>query len=1151
VRHTFPPALFRALAIAAVCAAIASAQVNKSNLTGVVQDGSGSAVPGALMHLTNVGTGATRTETTDATGLYRFTLLDNGSYRLEAEHPGFKKAVRNGIELETGQTTTVDMTMALGEITESIQVTAESPILQTETGSSGTTVTTQVINELPLIGRNPYVFLTLSPGIQYTGNPAAINPYDNNGVSGFSSSGSSSQSEFLLDGMPNMKIDVVSFSPSPDAVQEMRVQTNAYDAEYGHTGGAFVNVSTRSGTNQLHGSAYWFLRNDNLNANSFFNNRNGATKSENKRNTYGGSLGGPVWLPKLFNGRNRTFYFVNYEGTQIRGASYLRTIVPTLLERNGDFSQTRDLQGRPFTIYDPATTRPNGSAYVRDPFPGNQIPKERMDSVALRALAYYPLPNLVRTSTSQLNFQNPTNSGLEFNSMMSRVDHRLNDAHTLFFRFGWNHRFDPSGAPYGDACCRAAGNPGSDGQDLFARGNIAAGVGYTWIASTRTVADFRLGVTRYFDGDYLFGEGFDPSTLGFPASFTRSIAFAQFPRFEMTSGDVDNLGPGRTPAVLFVNVYNPLVNIHTMLGRHSLKYGARYQQSQQNTNDRGRSAGRFQFSRAFTQGPDPTRTAANSGNDFASFLLGLPSSGYTDINAAPALQNKYFGTYIQDDWKATNRLTLNMGVRFEHETPVTDRFNRGSAGLDFSAANPLTAQVAANYAANPIPELASLNIRGGLRFLGVGDAPRGQFNMESLNIAPRFGYALRLTNRVVWRGGYGLFYIPNNVSNFRLDGYSLQTRMVTSLDNNLTPFNRLSDPFPNGLVRPPGASGGVLTAVGQSLTAGGIASGSMLPDCQHGISQQFSTGFQVVLPHSISFEAAYVGNLSQRLTITRNINQYPDRYLALGNRLNARVPNPFYGVITDPTSSLSQATTTVSQLLKPFPQYTGLTESALPYGRSNYNSLQAQVSKRMAKGLTFGSSYTFSKYMDATSYLNANDAAPAHVISSADRPHRLVVYGLYELPFGPGKPIASTNNPVIRHVIGGWQANWLWTLQSGAPLSFSGSDRVTKSGNNPQTVDQWFDVKQFVPVQPFTLTQLSARLADLRAPRLNKWDITAMKAFRINEGVDLKFRAEFYNAFNHTNFGSPNTTVTSASFGRITSTFLGPREIQLALRLVF
>jgi hypothetical protein len=810
MRYKHLPLFLRWLVITGLCAGLAFAQVNKSNLTGVVQDSSGAAIPGATMRLVNLGTGATRTEITDPTGLYRFTLMDYGTYRLEGEHAGFNKVVREPIQLETGQTTTVDISMRVGELKESVQVTAESPLLRTETGGTGTTITTQELNEVPLVGRNPYVFLTLSPGIQYTGSYAAVNPYDNNGPSAFSASGSSSNSEFLLDGMPNNKIDVVSFSPSPDAVQEMRVQTNAYDAEYGHTGAAFVNVSTRSGTNQIHGAAYWYLQNDHLNANSFFNNRNGSARPLDKRNTFGGSLGGPVRLPKIYNGRDRTFFFVNYEGTQIRSDDIARDIVPTSLERNGDFSQTRDLQGRPFTIYDPATTRANGSAYVRDPFPGNVIPKTQMDPVAVRAMAYYPVPNLARTATTQQNFQNPLNDGLKWNSVLSRIDQRLNDAHNLFFRFGWNHRFDPSSPVYGNDCCRPAGNPQSDGQDLFARGNITAGAGYTWIVSTRTVADFRLGFTRYFDGDYLFGEGFDISTLGFPSSFVKSIAYAQFPRFEPS--DVDALGPGRTPDKTIANVYNPMVNIHTSLGRHELKYGARYQQSQSNTSDAMRSVGKFSFDRTYTQGPDPTKTATNSGDGFASFLLGLPSSAYADIAISPALQNRYYAAYVQDDWKATNRLTLNLGVRFEHETPATDRFNRGSGGIDLSAPAPSLGAAAANYAAHPIPELAALNIAGGLSFLGVNGVPRGQFNMEKLNVAPRFGYAYRLTKRIVWRGGYGFFLIPNNVSNFRFDGYSFTTNMVTSLNNNITPFNTLSNPFPSGLVLPAGSAGGPLTA---------------------------------------------------------------------------------------------------------------------------------------------------------------------------------------------------------------------------------------------------------------------------------------------------------------------------------------------------
>src|SRR5712692_1077311 len=930
--------------IVLVCCVSAFAQVNKSNLTGIVRDPSGSAVPGVHIRLVNTGTGAAREEVSDNTGLYRFTLLDFGMYRIEAEATGFKKFVRDGIQLQTGETITVDVALEVGQMTESVTVTAEASALRTETGAIGATVNTQVLNELPLIGRNPYVFLTLTPGIQYTGDPGALNPWDVFGPSDFSSSGSKARSEFLLDGIPNMRIDVVSFSPSPDAVQEMRVETNTFDAEYGRSGATFVNVSTRSGTNNIHGNIYWYLRNDNLNANSFFNNQIGRPKNEHKQNTYGFSLSGPAFIPKVYNGRDRTHYFFEFEGTQIRGLDLARAIVPTPLERSGDFSRTTDRIGRPFTIYDPTTTRPSGSGQVRDPFPGNLIPASRHDPVALNAIKFYPLPNLTPTVDNNQNFENARSGGRRWASLAGRVDHQLSSAHNLFFRYGWNHRFDPSSPFYGE-CCRPAGNPTS-GQDEFARGNIAAGVGHTWIASPRTVVDFRLGFTRYYEANLMYGEGFDIAKLGFPAVFARSLAFNTFPRFE-TSGDVENLGAGRTTARGWINQYNPLVNVHTNIGRHALKFGLRYQVAQSNSFDPQRSGGFFRFDRVLTQGPDPTRTTLNSGHDLASFLLGTPTRGYTDVRVSPALENSYYAFYVQNDWKTTDRLTLNLGLRFEREGPTTDRYDRGNAGFDFGVPSPIEAQAKANYARSPIPELRDISLKGGLTFLNVNGVPRGALNMPRLIYAPRFGYAYRVTDRIVWRGGWGIFYVPNNVGNFRQDGFSLATQMVTSLDGNLTSFNRLSNPFPAGLTPPPGSSGGLLTAAGQSLTAGAVT-GNGVPHFLHGMGQQFSMGLQFVLPGGISVEPSYVGNVSQRLTISRNVNSFPNEFLPLKTRLNATAPNPFLGVITDSTSALSQDTITVQQLLRPFPQFVGLTQAVLPFGRSHYDSLQLLVSKRMS-----------------------------------------------------------------------------------------------------------------------------------------------------------------------------------------------------------
>ena len=432
-----------------------------------------------------------------------------------------------------------------------------------------------------------------------------------------------------------------------------------------------------------------------------------------------------------------------------------------------------------------------------------------------------------------------------------------------------------------------------------------------------------------------------------------------------------------------------------------------------------------------------------------------------------------------------------MGLRFEHETGVTDRFDKGISGFDMSVASPLETAAKANYAKSPIPELAGLNVRGGIGFLTQNGTGRQNLSMQAIMYGPRFGFAYRVNDRIVWRGGWGVFYGPNNMSNFNQLGFSLTTNMITSLDNNLTIADKLTNPFPAGLSQPLGASAGLLTAVGQSLSGATLAPIGSVPNFKDPLSQQFSTGFQFALPSGISLETSYVGNRSQRLTINgRNIDDIPDGYLALGNRLNATVANPFFGVITDSTSTLSRSTTTVRQLLQPFPQYTGITASALPFGRSNYNSLQVQVNRRLAQGVMIGVAYTFSKFMEATSYLNSNDASPEHVISDTDYPHHLVLSGLWELPFGPGKPLFRSTNPVARRIAGGWQLSWISTVQSGQALTFAGAERVSDTNADQHVYTNWFDKNQFVVQPAFTLRRMSSRIADIRGPGIKKIDMT-------------------------------------------------------------
>jgi hypothetical protein len=769
----------------------ASAQVNKSNLVGVIRDSSGAAAPGVTVKIINTATGAIRQEVTDDTGLYRASLLDVGTYTLEAEKPGFKKLVKQGVQLSVGETVTVDFALEVGALAETVTVSAAAEQLRTETGSIGSTLESETIKQLPTIGRNPYVFVSLTAGIQYTGDPTYVNPWDASGPSAFTANGfGSGTSQFLLDGVPNMRMDVVSFSPSPDAVEEMRAQTNAFDAEYGHSAAAFINVTTRGGTNNWHGSVYDYLRNEALNANDFFSNRSGLKKSKFHQDTYGGTLGGPVTLPKLYQGRDRTFFFFDYEGTQLRQGGNTASIVPTALQRSGDFSQTFNTKGQLITIYDPTSTvlGSNGK-YTRTPFAGNVIPKSQLDPVAQNLLKYYALPNLTPAPGTLQNFVGDgVPSGVStrgWNSLITRVDERIH-GQSLFFRFGWNHRTDTTKPYYGI--------PGADtvlgDADGFFRSNFGGAVGYTWTVKPNLVIDMRAGVTRYGEGNIEDTLGMDMTTLGFPASFAKSTPYPLFPTITMGTSDAQSLGGGNTPSRRYINQLNPEVNVHSIYGRHAVKYGMNFIGVQDNNFSSARSGGSFTFNRTFTQGPDPTAANSLAGYDAASFLLGTPGSGFVDFNAVPATSVKYFGFYGQDDWKVSDRLTLNLGLRFEHEGPILERFNRGNSGFDPNATTPLASQAAANFASKTLPQLQQLNVTqlsqfnvlGGLGFLGVNNAPRGYLAVPALYYEPRFGFAYRISNRIVWRGGYGLFIAPNNNSNFQTNGFSLQTQMVTSLD---------------------------------------------------------------------------------------------------------------------------------------------------------------------------------------------------------------------------------------------------------------------------------------------------------------------------------------------------------------------------------
>ena len=691
----------------------------------------------------------------------------------------------------------------------------------------------------------------------------------------------------------------------------------------------------------------------------------------------------------------------------------------------------------------------------------------------------------------------------------------------------------------------------------FYRGNIMAGVGDTWLINSRTVVDFRFGFYRYFDAAVLYAAGTDMTTLGYPAIFANSADYKWFPRITMADGDVINFGLSGNPDVNYQTSFSPLVNAHTNIGRHALKYGFSWEAAQDNavqpaltTGGLGPTAMGFEFDHTFTQGPNPTVTSSVAGNDFASFLLGDVTAGSYPKEAGKTVLTTFTGFYFQDDWKVTDRLTLNLGLRFEHESPGTERYNRADGGFAASTVSPLQAAAQANYAKNPIPQLASLNVLGGLTFAGVGNEPRGYVNMAPIQSEPRFGYAYRISNRIVWRGGWGLYYIPLNIDYFQNTGFTSVTQMVTSLNGNLTPYNTLSNPFPNGLFRATGSSNGLLTSVGQSITAG-LASANGVPDFLHGLSQEFSMGFQFLLPGNISLETSYAANDSQHLTVSRNANMYPNQYLSLGTGLNAKVANPFYGLSRiRPAPSASRPLPSRNCCLLIRSSQGSRSPCCRPENRITTRS-RSTFRGACRTGCISACMYVFSKYMEAVTYLNANDAKPSYSISDTDRPQHMALTGVYELPVGKGKAFLNSAPGVVQRVVGDWQVNWFTTFQSGPPLSFASAVRTTKSSNNPHTISEWFDTSQFTPLPPYTLNTLSAYVNDLRGAGINLWDISLVKLVPITERIKLNVRAELYDAFNTTQFSSPNTTVTSASFGHVTTTANGPRVIQLAGRISF
>lgn len=1144
----------------------AAAQDVRASISGTVTDPTGAVVAGVEIKVMSVERGTTEQTTSNDAGLFLVRYLQPGAYTLTAEHAGFKKVVRSGIVLAAADNPSLDLRMELGQTSESVTVTGEVSLLQTETSTRSATIESRAIEDIPTAGRNLYQFQYSLPGVikqsRYWGSMELYAFGNINGVS--ISGGRSGENETLIDGVSNTRMDRgVAYAPSLNGTQEVSVQTNSYDAQYGRIGGGVTLITTKSGTNQFHGQLFEFFKNDKLNAADWIANKNGEGRSPMRNNTFGFEVDGPVWIPKLFDGRNRAFFMLSLEGLRERISSAQVKTVATADERNGNFSNLMTSAGRMITIHDPMTTRLEGGRYVRTPFSGNIIPAARINPVAKSVASFIPAPNRAGEGgdhrDNYANFSPGTNG---YDSWLGRMDFKPGEKHSVAFRYGETPWINWAKVVWG----MNAAEPSNEWPSSRVSRNW--GADWTYTINPAMVISLRAGLARYegFSGN-TFAGGFDPRTLGFPDRLVSQFTALQFPRFNM--GTYTEAGASTVTSYETHDNWSATPVLNWISGRHIVKIGGDLRRYNRNQLQPGLASGSYDFSKLWTQA-NPQQADAGSGNEFATFLLGYPTGGTVARNIDPAYRNHYYSVFVQDDVKLWRNFTLNLGLRWDYETPARERFDRMVRTFDRNVKSPIDEQV------------KELELYGGLVYAGVNGASDYAFEPKRMNFQPRIGVAWSFLPRWVLRGGYGMSVLGQSAFGAQT-GFSQPTPLVASTDGNLTPAATLSDPFPaaiypGGLLQPIGSSQGLATNLGQAV------SGQYL-DRRLPVSHQFSLGFQRELPGAMVADVSYVGNMTRRLPVSLGMNflsRAELERLPVADRaayFNTRVSNPMAGLL--PNSGINGATVPRSQLLYRYPQYTQATVTDVPAGKQHYHSLQSRLTRRFAGGFMLQGAYTWSKTLEQVSLLNAQDVDGLNPLNVAlekrlgqyDIPHKFTLQGIYELPFGRGKAVGSGANALLNGLIGGWNLSAQYALQTGFPMDFPNNGNLEArsaklsdeqrrkqaegSGRKYWDVsyDKWFDVTLFPrSAQPaFTLRSFSTRFPDVRAQGVKSAEISIYKQFTITERVRWQIRADAYNAFNHPWFGQPATTnVTDSRFGQLNADMNNEtRIIALVMKIVF
>lgn len=1144
------------------------AQDYRATVLGTVTDPRGASIPGAQVRVTKQDTGVSRETVTNASGFYTVTALDPGTYNVTISHDGFTTIRRNGIVLQTADKLNLSAALEVGQVTQEITVLGQQELINTATASRGLVIDPVKVTELPLNGRQSYMLMNLVPGVRFTQRQfgssgfSGTRAWDVNG--NFTMNGGrTGTNQFLLNGAPISTNGTFNLAPNVEAIQEFKVMVNTYDSQFGRSGGGHVNTTLKAGTNEWHGSLFDFWRNRILDANARQNNAAGQKRGFRNQHQYGGIVGGPIR-------QNKDFVFFSFEGWQERTPfPVVSSMPPSALRGGQNFSQFN------IRVFDPLTSQTctaalnciTGGVFVRQPFPGNVIPASRISPVARNILALFPRENFVGPNPLNQNFLRPDQLGrYRYEQPMARYDKVVtdNDRFNFVFTFQDGSEFrDQNGLPPP----LSTGNmPGTVRRDQNYIANWQHIMSPTKLLTVQ--ASFNRFEQNFPDvSDYEFtydklGIKSIPEVGTFPSRLAPRI---EIDTFTAVIGNRFRNYSNRQQA-------NLQVYMAQTLSSHSLKYGFETARLMRAATDSGRPTGLLNFNDAWTRQYSGRRQNALDGSSIASLLLGNTNSGSINYNDTFFRREPYVAWFIQDDWRINSRFTLNIGLRYDIQFPLTELHNRLWAGFDFTTKNPVSDEVLANWrrfasttAGYPA---APQELRGGPLFAGVGGNPRRPYDFDYSNLQPRIGVAYRVLTRTVIRSGFGIFHRTATQDNITT-GYSQTTPFIGSLTAGLTPSSGLTgaysleNPWPNGVVAPSGSSLGLLTNIGRDANFDGRQ--RVIPR-----TFQWSFGFEHELPGGFVIEGSYIGSRTVKETRTIQLSR-PGEDIYLAAQANpafyqARVPNPFFGVL--PSNSGLGASPEMARfdLYRRVPQFTGIQMFTNPWGKSWYNGLQAKLEKRMLASsrlaeFTIVANYTWSKQMenfqreefafDFSRFVNVGSQ-----LTDIDVRQQLTIAGVYDLPVGKGRAFLNAMPAAAEHLLGGWNVNVMFDWNSGVPTGLNtGWQYSCASYQNPnQNELAWFDNTRGCYSQraPYTFRQLPARHGNITDPTARQINLALAKKIRFTERLSMELRGEAFNAFNTPIRQGPNTDPNNTQFGILpVAQFNFPRNIQIGARIRF